>query len=250
MLAVIVERVRRSLARARKLARILRVPAYRRALRMGVAAAVEHERIDLPSDVRTVIDVGANRGQFALVAARRWPSARLICFEPLPTAGRQLAIVLADLPAAHVRDLALTDESGEVHLHIARADDSSSLLPIGPRQVATFPGTEEVATALVRAARLDAELCGAGLERPVLLKIDVQGGELQVLRGATGILAEIDVVLVEASFVELYAGQPLVHDLIEFLNGHGFLLSGAGTPTTDTHGRVVQLDLVFTRRDP
>jgi FkbM family methyltransferase len=246
---VVADSVRRNVTRARKLARILVVPGYRTALRTGVAAAVEHERVDLPSDIRTVIDVGANRGQFALVAAHRWPAARIVCFEPLPAAGRRLAGVLAGLPGAELRHLALSDNPGEAHLHVARADDSSSLLPIGPRQVATFPGTDEVGVLPVQVSRLDHELAAADIVRPSLLKIDVQGGELQVLRGASGLLPLIDVVLVEGSFVELYSGQPLVHELVEFLGGQGFLLGGAGAPTTDAGGRVVQLDLVFTRRD-
>lgn len=244
---MILDSLRRNAARAPKLARILRDPGYRRALRAGVAAAVEHERVDLPADIRTVLDVGANRGQFAIVAAHRWPDAQLICFEPLPAAARVLARVLAALPAAQIRHLALSEGGGEADMHVARADDSSSLLPIGPRQVATFPGTEEVAVLQVRTARLDTDLDPASLVRPVLLKIDVQGGELRVLRGATGVLDRIDVVLVEGSFVELYAGQPLVHELVTFLAEYGFVLTGAGSPTADGSGRVVQLDLVFTR---
>ncbi len=239
--------LRRASARAVKLARILRRPAYRNALRAGVAAAVEHERIDLPAGVRTVLDVGANRGQFALVAGYRWPGARLICFEPLPTAGRQLSRAMAGVPGVEIRAVALSDHDGDAHLHVARADDSSSLFPITPRQVATFPGTDEVAVLAVRSARLDTELADEQLAAPVLLKIDVQGGELDVLRGAVGVLDRIDAILVECSFVELYAGQPLAHEVISFLAEHGFALVGAGAPTFDAGGKVVQLDLVFGR---
>ncbi len=237
----------RALARGVKLARIISRPAYRRALRRGVAAAAEHERIDLPDDIRTVLDVGANRGQFAVVAAERWPGAQLICFEPLPDARRRLSRVLADVPNVQIRSVALSDEPGDAELHIARADDSSSLLPITSRQVATFPGTDQVGVLEVRTARLDVELNGTGLTRPVLLKIDVQGGELQVLHGAVGMLDRVDVILVECSFIELYAGQPLAHDLVAFLAAQGLVLTGVGLPTMDGQGRVVQLDLVFGR---
>lgn len=241
---------RRTVARAAKLARILTHADYRRALAGGVAAAVEHERLDLPRDIRTVLDVGANRGQFALVAARRWPRARVVCFEPLPEARRVLAAVVDRIPGAEIRDVALSDRCGDVDLHVARADDSSSLLPITERQAAMFPGTDEIGVLRVRSARLDDELSPDALAAPVLLKIDVQGGELGVLRGGGEVLARVDVVLVECSFVELYAGQPLAHELIGFLASRGLVLSGAGLPTTDGGGRVVQQDLVFSRLGP
>jgi FkbM family methyltransferase len=245
---MIIHWVRREAARGTKLARIVSRRGYRHALRHGVAAAVEHERLHIPIEPRTVLDVGANRGQFAVVAAHRWPSARLICFEPLPAARALLTKMLAALPtSAEVHDVALTDEPGDAKLHVSRADDSSSLLPIGSRQSATFPGTDEVGVIAVRAARLDDEVDIAQLASPVLLKIDVQGGELHVLRGATAALARVDAVLVECSFVEFYEGQPLAHELVSFLAGHGLVLTGAGMPTTDGTGRVVQIDLVFAR---
>lgn len=244
---MIIHRVRREAARGAKLARILAQPGYRRALRRGVAAAVEHERLQLPVVPATVIDVGASRGQFAVVAAHRWPGARLICFEPLPGAAARLSRVLTSAPAAEVRTLALADAAHEANMHVARADDSSSLLPIGARQVATFPGTDEVGVIAVRTARLDDELDITALERPVLLKIDVQGAELLVLRGATASLDHIDAVLVECSFVELYEGQPLASEVVGFLAAHGLVLFGSGMPTTDRNGSVVQIDLVFAR---
>lgn len=246
--ALLLDHVRGTAARGTKLVRVLTQRNYRWALRMGVAAAVEHERLHLPIQPATVLDVGANRGQFALVAAHRWPRARMICFEPLPEAVRVLGRVLAATPLAEIRELALSDKPGEAKLHVSRADDSSSLLPIGLRQSTTFPGTEEVGVISVRAARLDGEVDRTNLPAPVLLKVDVQGGELQVLRGATGILPAVDAVLVECSFVEFYEGQPMAHELVAFLAVHGLVLTGSGTPTIDAAGRVVQMDLVFSRR--
>lgn len=239
-------RLRSLSARGAKLTRILAQPDYRGSLRHGVAAAVEHEHVALPFTPEMVLDVGANRGQFGLVAAHRWPKARLLCFEPLPAAVDVLRKVLP-APQAEIRNVALSDAPGHVDLHISKADDSSSLLPIGKGQSTAFPGTEEVGVVTVRAARLDAELDAAEIARPALLKIDVQGGELQVLRGATGVLAHIDAVMVECSFVELYEGQPLAHEIVMFLAEYGLRLYGAGTPSSGADGQVVQIDLVFAR---
>jgi FkbM family methyltransferase len=236
------------LRKAVKLARLLRVRRYRQALRHRVAAAVEHDALALPAGIRTVLDVGAHRGQFALVAVRRWPDAALVCFEPLTEPRETLQRVLGGHPSLRVVGAAVGDEVGTATLHVSRSTDSSSLLPIRDAQVIAFPGTEAVATREVRTTRLDVELAGAEIARPALLKIDVQGAELQVLHGAVGVLEQIDVIVVECSFVELYAGQAHAADVVRFLHAHGFMVSDVGNPTRDLHGRALQTDLVFERR--
>lgn len=235
--------------RARKLNSLLRVAEYRRALWRGVPAAVEHDRTELPSGVRTVLDVGANRGQFAVVAGRRWPQAALVCFEPLPAPRAVLARVLGRDQRLRIVGAALTDQAGWAEMHVSRAEDSSSLLPITARQVEAFPGTDEVGRTAVRTARLDEEVAPGTIERPAVLKIDVQGSELGVLRGATGLLAELDAILIEASFAELYAGQALADEVIRFLQSHGFALVAITSPVADDRGTVLQADLVFAAGD-
>jgi len=214
-----------------------------------VAAAVEHEGAALDHSYRTVIDVGANRGQFLLVAARRFPRADLLAFEPLPGPQEVLRRALPGSRPVRLFDVALSDRAGTATFHVSRADDSSSLLPITHAQVSTFPGTEEVAQVQVRTARLDDVLAAADLEAPVLLKIDAQGGELGVLEGAAGLLAAVATVLVECSFAELYDGQPPADAVVRFLHGHGFDLRSVGPVTTAPGGRPVQADLVFERAE-
>jgi hypothetical protein len=124
-----------------------------------------------------------------------------------------------------------------------------SLLRIGKGQREQFPGTEEVQAVVVRTARLDERLTEAMLPRPCLLKIDVQGGELLVLQGASGIMHLLDEVLVECSFVELYDGQPLAGDVVAFLRERGFGLAGVSTPAQGHDGEPVQADFQFRRPD-
>lgn len=233
--------------RARKLVAILRVPAYRRALRHGSAAAIEHEADPFRHRFRTVVDVGAGRGQFALVAARRFPEAALVCFEPLPVPRRILQRVLAGHRDVTVVDRAVSATAGEAEFVIARADDSSSLLRMTETQVACFPGTEAVGRITVVTAPLDQLLPPQRLTRPVLLKIDVQGAELEVLRGGRDVLEHVDSVLVECSFVELYAGQALAGEVVGFLCDRGFRLDAICSPVADGEGRVLQADLLFER---
>lgn len=226
---------------------VLREPEYRRALRHGVAASVEHEAIPLRRDFGTVIDVGANRGQFAVFAARRFPQARLICFEPLPRARAKLQRALGTLDRVRLSEVAVGAANEDREFHVAAADDSSSLLPIGERQREAFPGTRERTTIVVQVRRLDDVLTTADFVGPVLLKIDVQGGELGVLQGAEQILQSIDAVLVEASFVELYTGQPLVDEVWGNLRSSGFSCRGVWSIGYGVAGECLQADFLFVR---
>lgn len=235
------------LGRVRKLARVVREPDYRRGLRYGVAAAIEHEAIPFRSDFATVVDVGANRGQFALFAAHQFPKATLICIEPLPRARARLERVVPHTARLRLCDVAVADETGLAAFHVSRADDSSSLLPIGPRQRKAFPGTEERTTITVQVRRLDDILESGDLVAPALLKVDVQGGELRVLRGAGPLLNSIHAVLVEASFVELYDGQALIDEVWSFLRHTGFSCRGIWSATYGPAGECLQGDFLFSR---
>jgi FkbM family methyltransferase len=236
------------LRRGRKLIKLLGEKPYRVALRAGVAAAIEHEKVAFRHDFGSIIDVGAHHGQFALLARRRYPSAKLFCIEPLIEARARLQRILIDDDNVAILDVAAADRRAESDFHISRASDSSSLLPITNRYTTAFPGTERAAVARVRTERLDEFLDCDSLRRPVLLKIDVQGAELAVLRGAERLLFCIDEVFVECSFVEFYEGQPLIDEVVSHLQERGFRLSGIYSVVRDREGRCLQADLLFTRR--
>ncbi len=199
------------------------------------------------ADFSTIIDVGANRGQFALYAARHFPTAALLCFEPLPLPRERLKSVVGASRPLRVFDVALSDHHGLAEFHVSKLDDSSSLLPMGPRQLKAFPGTEERSTVKVTVRRLDQVLVQADLVRPVLLKIDVQGGELDMLRGAEALLGCIDAVLVEAAFVEMYTGQPLAWDVWSFLASRGFSCRGIWSVAYSGAGECLLGDFLFAR---
>ena len=230
--------------RARKLGRIAAQPAYWPALRQGVAASVEHSRIPFGKGFATVLDVGASRGQFALFAARRFPGAKIHCFEPLPEPAADLRRVMGDRVELH--RTAVGSSTGAAAINISARDDSSSLLPIGSRQEREFPGTGTESTIEVPLTTLDQAIAGSP-ERPCLLKIDVQGLELEVLKGAERTLGSVDVALVECSFVELYEGQALADEVVAFLLERGLRLTGVHEVVHSAGGSAIQADFLFER---
>ncbi|HMT06087.1 MAG TPA: FkbM family methyltransferase [Solirubrobacterales bacterium] len=231
--------------RAHKLARLARDRSYWPALRRGVAAAVEHADIPFDPATKTVLDVGASRGQFALFATRRFPGTAIVSFEPLPDA----CAVLEEVTAHRVdaRRTAIGATRGEADINVSSSDDSSSLLPIGARQVSEFPGTETDHTIVVPVSTLDDEI-PTEPERPCLLKLDVQGLELDVLKGATRTLDWVDEALIECSFVELYEGQALADEIVTFMHEAGLGLAGVHEVTYSADGSAIQADFFFKRR--
>jgi len=227
-----------------KAARLARIQRYRHAARHGVAAAIEHNEIPLPADTRTVIDVGSHRGQFAVLALARFPLARVLCFEPQPGPREVLhAVLKEDKDRVEVFPFAAASQSSPQEMHISRADDSSSLLPIGKRYVTAFPGTETRAVAPVQAVRVD-EVVDV-VEQPCLMKIDVQGYELQVLQGTEKLLPRVTHVVVECSFTELYVGQALADDVVAYLHDQNFRLSGIYGLKRDRAGKCLHADFLF-----
>jgi FkbM family methyltransferase len=194
-----------------------------------------------------VLDIGANRGQFALVVRRSFPKARIISFEPLPVPAGTFRKMFEDDPQVTLHEAAVGPVSGNATIHISRRDDSSSLLPITATQVALFPGTAEAATAIVRVAPLREFISAAEIQTPALLKLDVQGFELEVLRGCEDLLGQFAYVYAECSFVELYAGQSLADEVIAWLRERGFPLRGVHNTEYGQDGRAIQADFLFTR---
>lgn len=234
----------RKIAKAVMLAR---TPRFRRGLMAGIGAGIEHEALLRELDVRTVVDVGANKGQFALLALELFPQAQVHAFEPLAAPFARLAAWGRDEPRLTCWRLALADAAGPRVMHVSARMDSSSLRAITGRQTAQFPGTHEVGEESVMAARLDETLTMADLHAPALLKIDVQGGELEVLQGAAALLPGFDRIYVECSFSEFYQGQALADEVTDFLAAAGFTPTVYWRPCRDADGRPVQADILFVR---
>lgn len=236
--------------RARKLAAILTVPAWRRSLlQHRVAAGVEHAGVlrNL-GPMHTVLDIGANRGQFALAARHCFPEARIISFEPLAGPAAIYRSVFDKDKRARLVEAAVGPDTGEAQIHVSGRDDSSSLLPITERQSALFPGTAEAGTTSIRMVRLADEVPAPEIAAPALLKLDVQGFELEALAGCEDLLNRFLQVYVECSFVELYTGQAFADEVIAWLRERGFRLAGVYNMTYDGQGRAVQADFLFGKK--
>jgi len=231
--------------RLKKASVVATKPFLRKAFfRFGVLAAVEHKWV-ITQDFKTVVDIGANRGQFSL-AVRAFSEAKIYAFEPLEGPAVICKNIFANDDNFELFQVAIGEVSGNVDMHVAESDDSSSLLEIGSKQVEYYPSSKEVGLTKVRVGTLDEFIPEARIGEAALLKIDVQGYELNVLKGCTLLLDKFQYIYCECSFVELYTGQATADEVIIFLSNRGFKLIGTYNVNFDASGRTsIQADLLF-----
>ena len=231
--------------------------AMRRWLRLDVrlwspagVASARRMRILEDNGVTVVLDVGANRGQFALELRSAGYPARIVSFEPLSEAHTGLREAAREDPLWECRQLALSDSDGETEIHVAQNSVSSSLLDMAPRHLEAAPDSRYVATERVAQATIDAvanEFLGPA-DR-AYLKLDVQGSEAQVLNGARQTLPGVAVIETELSLVTLYRDQVLFREMLDLLDDYGYDLVSLEPAYADpTNGHVLQVDGIFLRR--
>ncbi len=218
-------------------------------LRHNVAAGVEHRVVLSPLSCKHVVDIGANRGQFALIARKYFPAAKIDSFEPLQEPADRFQALFSNDCSTQLHRLAIGLNEGEVAIHVSSRDDSSSLLPITDTQSMLFPGTAECETRMIHVAPLKDIIPVDEIQEPALLKVDVQGFEMEVLRGCAELLERFQYIYVECSFVELYAGQAFADEVIAFLRERNFILEGVYNPCYDKNGRAVQADFFFVAQE-
>ena len=202
-------------------------------------------------NISSVIDVGANEGQFGRSILDIFPGAHLYCFEPLAAPFQKL-LAWSGSSSANVRcfNLAIGDveRTVEMHCHIHHSP-SSSILASTAHGHEIYPQTASEIITNVKLTTLDTIL-GQEIEsmpKPILLKLDVQGFEDRVLRGASKILEKCEVCLLEVCLDPLYEEQANFIELANLLFDAGFKYAGNLDQAYAMDGHVIYLDAVFVR---
>ena len=201
-------------------------------------------------DFRTILDVGANSGQFAREMSASFPHATFHCFEPVPAAFDKLSAWASGRPTVHAVPIALGERADTIDMNVhTDHTPSSSLLATTSHCEAIYPFTAPQSRTKVKVERLDDYV--AKLPSPpaqeILLKLDVQGYEASVLRGATRTLANVRACLLEVSIDPLYAGQSTFAEIIPLLQVQGLSYAGNFAQCYGQDGRVISFDATFVR---
>ncbi len=196
-------------------------------------------------DYNTIIDGGANIGQFARAAHTAFPNAHVYCFEPLPEVVATLRNNLSDVDRITIYESALGSLNGTIQFQRNSDTQSSSVFEIASDGSDLLGDRVHLNTLDVPIVTLDKVMADNALTHPVLLKLDLQGYELETLKGATETLSKCASVLVETVFLPSYKNEPLFADVQHFLNMNGFTFDRPSNFVRNSNGRIVQMDALF-----
>lgn len=196
----------------------------------------------LDLQISTVLDVGAAHGDWSRECSSILPAAHYVLFEPLEEYAPDLALAVTQIPRAECHRVGLGSENGqrEINVHPDLVG-SSFFLEREDSDVNGVPRAVQVRT-------LDSVCAAHDYEPPYLIKIDVQGAELDVLKGAATVLRDAELIILETSFFDFYGNGVLAGDIIEFMRDEGFTLYDIfGLSYRPLDGALAQADFCFVR---
>lgn len=201
-------------------------------------------------DIETIIDAGANLGQFGEWMRNEFPDSTIHSFEPIKTTFDQLQGKTNRDPKWQSYNLALSDTvcDREINFYVDHSS-SSSFLEATPNEAILYPETKAKIKQVVRCTTLDQWVVDEKLDlkHDILIKMDVQGHEDSVIKGATKILSRAKAVIAEANIENLLESQTSFAELVRLLAASEFHFIGVLEHGFLKDGRVASLDAVFTK---
>jgi FkbM family methyltransferase len=187
---------------------------------------------------RVIFDVGAYQGDFAKLAHGIWPQAELVCFEALPHKVRALEQLKAGgLPMKIIPGLVGASSATNVAFHEMETGSSVLEEQVTQESVVSYQNMRTIDEIV------ETDLSGG---HPDLIKIDVQGYELEVLKGAQGTLTHTGAILAEMNFLDIHQGVPLADEILHWLRTRGWVAYDICSLTRRPLDRALwQADFVF-----
>ena len=197
--------------------------------------------------INTVLDIGANTGQFARLMREVLPHARIYSFEPLPDCFRALREWADGTAGVHAYNCGIGSAEGELTIFRNPYADTSSFRPMTELCRDQFPFTQgEQRPISVPVRPLDSLEGELEIEPGLMVKIDVQGFEDEVIAGGRRLLSRARLVIMEVSFAPLYDGVASFDALYASMREMGFEFRGfLDQLVGPADGAVLQGDAMF-----
>lgn len=201
------------------------------------------------NNIKLVLDVGANIGQYAEMLRSNGYNEKIISFEPMTQEYTILSRKAMNDPLWKIYNLALGSSVGQAEINVAGNSISSSILPMNHRHLKSAPKSAYLDKEYINLSTLDVLAGQIFSNDNVMMKIDVQGYEQEVLNGAKSCLGKIKLIELELSLVTLYDNQPLYLEMINFMDSVGYDLIFIERGFTDSQtGRMLQMNGIFLKR--
>lgn len=196
--------------------------------------------------IDTVVDGGANHGQWALRFLREMPDARMLSFEPTSSAYSLLVQNSNKFPNWHTFNFALgrSDTNGEMLLASNDGQSSSLLEPV--EHLKNFPTVRFLNKETVSVRRLDGVEALNDANR-IYLKLDVQGFEWEAIQGAIGLIEKIEVLEIETTLVSQYDGELAHHEIVPRLIDLGYVPFSFGPGARNSIGMQTYVDILLVK---
>ena len=204
----------------------------------------------------TFVDVGANTGQTIDLVRKNFKNAKIYSFEPTPELVKQLEDKYIKDTRIKISEKALADFDGEAKFYISTYSPTNSMLipdielytEIHSDRADDFKNLKEI---VVPVTTLSNWYKANNLNQRIdVLKIDTQGTELKVLKGAEDLLKDkIKIIILEIQFVNFYKGSPPYYKIFEFLYNHEFNLLDFYNNMRLNNLEIIESDLIFLKRD-
>ncbi len=173
------------------------------------------ELANLSGKIKTIFDLGANVGTWSQLAKAVIPSSVIHAFEPIPVYQENYIETAKKLSHTTLHKVGVGAENKKEKFNFS--GHSSSFLEVSENLLKMFPNEKKVGEIEVDMVRLDEYVFQQNLPMPDLMKLDVEGYELEVLKNAIQCMKHCRYIILEVSFIERHIGQPLFHDVIHFM---------------------------------
>ncbi len=200
--------------------------------------------------IDVLFDVGANIGQYAHTMRHLGYTSKIVSFEPILEAYEKLKFMSHNEGDWIIRNYGLGDENTELTINISKNSVSSSILEKNPILNEIVPETEYISSEKIQIKRLDTiidEFCTPNSK--LFVKIDAQGYESKIIKGAESCIERISGFQLELSFLELYKNEKTIFEIINQMEQLDYKLiaiePGWNNPTT---GFTVEIDGIFIKK--
>ena len=242
------------LIRLRKIFFVLIRPFFWRAFLLNVIPSLEHKSVLTylkRKGITCIFDVGANKGQFTLISKYVFPRAQIYAFEPLKSPSQRFINLFGNTKNIKLINLGISSSPQKLTIYETNKTDSSSFLKSTKLNRSNFAieykNKLEVQTTSLNSWILSQK--NKFFNQNLLLKIDVQGYELEVLKGADSVLPFFKFIIIELSSQELYESQPMAKEVINYLLKYNFILVKTYNKSLDKYSNTIQADYLFRHKD-
>ena len=228
----------------KKFTKLIKSQIWRKGLLNNIAANTELENLIKDLNFETILDIGSNKGQFILLVENLFKNKIIFSFEPIKEILEKQKEFFKYKNNIFFFNIALGEKSKKKIFYITNRKDSSSFLKFNKNNIknSNYNINEE---RVVEIKALDEVIQFDKLVTPILLKIDVQGYELDVLKGCSNLLKKTTYIIVEVSENEIYQDQPMANEIIEYLNKQNYIIIKENLPTNISKSNLFQKDILF-----